>query len=211
MVQTVAATTVSLKTLKENFGLEFATDPNFFSEWRSPYPDLSDLERQTLDRVKTNFLTLQEEPPLLEDAVKMVVLAPLLDLAGFYQPPFRLQTETSVDITTDDDGLTIRGRIDILVLKNRLWFLAIESKRSDFSVTRAIPQALSYLLANPTPPSFGLISNGNEFLFLRTAVEGSSEEYRYANSPLFSLINPDNDLYVVLQVLKNLSSSILEN
>ena len=204
MVQTVAATAVSIKTLKEQFGLAIAPDPDFFSEWRSPYPDLSELERTTLDRVKANFLTLQEEPPLLEDAVKMVVLAPLLDLAGFYQPPFRLQTETSIDITTEDNGLTIRGRIDILVLKNRLWFLTIESKRSDFSVTRAIPQALSYLLANPTPPSFGLIANGNEFLFLKTAPNNPAGNY-YANSPLFSLLNPDNDLYAVLQVFKKLS------
>ncbi|MEM6502655.1 MAG: hypothetical protein AAF685_12545 [Cyanobacteria bacterium P01_C01_bin.89] len=36
MVQTVAATAASVKTLKENFGLELALDPDSFSEWRSP-------------------------------------------------------------------------------------------------------------------------------------------------------------------------------
>lgn len=33
MVQTVAATAASFKTLKENFGLELALDPDSFSEW----------------------------------------------------------------------------------------------------------------------------------------------------------------------------------
>jgi hypothetical protein len=44
-----------------------------------------------------------------------------------------------VDVEIKDEDLVIRGRIEVLVLKNRLWLLAIESKRSDFAVTRAIP------------------------------------------------------------------------
>jgi Type I restriction enzyme R protein N terminus (HSDR_N) len=103
--------------------------------------------------------------------------------------------------------VTIRGRIDILVLKNRLWLTVIESKRSDFSVTRAIPQTLSYLLANPIDdrPTFGLITNGNEFLFLKATQQPIAQ---YANSRLFSLINPSNDLYDVLAVLKRLSQEL---
>ena len=82
---------------------------------------------------------------MLENTVKMVVLAPLLDLAGFYHKPFRIETETSVALEMKDEGTIIRGRIDVLVIKNRLWLLVIESKRSDFAVTRAIPQALAYI------------------------------------------------------------------
>lgn len=48
---------------------------------------LSEEERHLLDRVKGSFLELMEDPPMLENTVKMVVLAPLLDLAGFYQKP----------------------------------------------------------------------------------------------------------------------------
>jgi predicted type IV restriction endonuclease len=164
---------------------------------------LDEPEHQLLDRVKTNFLELMEDPPMLENSVKMVVLAPLLDLAGFYHRPFRIETETSVEVELENEGTVVRGRIDVLVLKNRLWLLVIESKRSDFAVTRAIPQALAYMLSNPEieQPTFGMITNGNEFLFLKATRQPTAE---YANSRLFSLFNPNNDLYVVLQILKRL-------
>jgi predicted type IV restriction endonuclease len=208
---TLAAEDVTLAQLKESFGLAHCQDPGFFPEWvlakTEANTQVSALEEQLLDRIKANFTSLMDSPPVLENSVKMVVLAPLLDLLGFYQPPFNLQTEPSIEITTEDEGLTIRGRIDILVIKNRLWLTVIESKRSDFSVTRAIPQTLSYLLANPTidRPTYGMITNGNEFLFLKAT---RNPIVQYANSKLFSLINPSNDLYDVLTVLKRLSQEI---
>jgi Type I restriction enzyme R protein N terminus (HSDR_N) len=164
---------------------------------------LDEAERAALDRVKANFEELMEDPPMLENTVKMVVLAPLIDLAGFYHKPFRLETETSVELEMEDEGITIRGRMDVLVLKNRLWLLVIESKRSDFAVTRAIPQALAYMLGNSelAQPTFGMIANGNEFLFLKTTHQPTVE---YATSRLFSLVNPGNELHEVLQVLKRL-------
>jgi predicted type IV restriction endonuclease len=110
-----------------------------------------------------------------------------------------------VALEMEDEGTIIRGRIDVLVLKNRLWLLVIESKRSDFAVTRAIPQALAYMLSNEETvlPTFGMITNGNEFLFLKVL------EHKYANSRLFSLVNPDNELYSVLQVLKRLGMEVI--
>jgi hypothetical protein len=110
--------------------------------------------------------------------------------------------------------MVIRGRIDVLVLKKQFWLLVIESKRSDFAVSRAIPQALTYMLSNPkspkspkpTDPAFGLITNGNEFLFLKATRQ---PEARYANSRLFSLINPNNELYTVLQTLKTWGVQVL--
>jgi predicted type IV restriction endonuclease len=204
---TLAAQDVTLAQLKEQFGVQQAHDPDFFPEWSQAGAMLSLSETQVLDRIKANFTSLMDAPPVLENSVKMVVLAPLLDLLGFYQPPFMLRTEPSIEITTEDGGTTIRGRIDILVLQNRLWIAVIESKRSDFSVTRAIPQTLSYLLANPAPqqPTFGLITNGNEFLFLKAVRQPVAQ---YANSRLFSLINPSNELYQVLGVLQYLRQDL---
>ncbi|MCU0568195.1 MAG: type I restriction enzyme HsdR N-terminal domain-containing protein [Oculatellaceae cyanobacterium Prado106] len=177
-------------------------DPNFFPEWSEITTPVSEAEQHLLDRVKANYLELMEDPPLLENSVKLVVLAPLLDLAGFYHRPFRIETETSVELELEEDGNIVRGRIDVLVLKNRLWLLVIESKRSDFAVTRALPQALAYLIGNPeAQPTFGMITNGNEFLFLKTTRQPQAQ---YANSRLFSLLNPSNDLYGVLQILKRL-------
>jgi hypothetical protein len=209
MVQTIPANEVTLRNLKQTFGLQQVQDSAFFSEWISPHAPLTDLERQLLDRVKANFLELMEDPPMLENTVKMVVLAPLLDLAGFYHKPFRIETETSLDIETEDEGTVIRGRIDILVLKQQLWLLVIESKRSDFAVARAIPQALSYMLGNPdlSQSTYGMITNGNDSLFLKVTHQPSPQ---YANSKLFSLVNPGNELYPVLQVLKQLGREVTD-
>ena len=204
MSQAIAAKDVTLKELKQNFGLQMSQDPAFFTEWLEAFTPLSEEDRHLLDRVKANFLELMEDPPMLENTVKMVVLAPLLDLAGFYHKPFRIETEKSVALEMKDEGTIIRGRIDVLVIKNRLWLLVIESKRSDFAVTRAIPQALAYMTSNSetVQPTFGMITNGNEFLFLKTS------QNEYANSRLFSLVNPNNELYEILQVLKYLGSKI---
>jgi len=204
MSQAIAAKDVTLKELKQNFGIQMSQSPAFFTEWLEAFTLLSEEERHLLDRVKANFQELMEEPPMLENTVKMVVLAPLLDLAGFYHKPFRIETETSVALEMKDEGTIIRGRIYVLVVKNQLWLLVIESKRSDFAVTRAIPQALAYMLSNSeiVQPTFGMITNGNEFLFLKTS------QNDYANSRLFSLVNPNNELYEVLQILKYLGSKI---
>lgn len=208
MVQAIPAAEVTLRTLKQKFGLQPAQDPSFFSEWSGLSIGLTDSDQLLLDRVKSNFLELMEDPPMLENSVKMVVLAPLLDLSGFYHKPFRIETETNVDVEMEDEGMIIRGRIDVLVLKARLWLLVIESKRSDFAVTRAIPQALSYMLGNPetSQPTFGMITNGNEFLFLKVSCKPVAQ---YANSKLFSLVNPNNELYSVLQILKQLGQEAI--
>ena len=117
MVQAIAAKDVTLRELKQNFGLQLAQSSDFFPEWLDGFAALSDEERRLLDRLKSNFLELMEEPPMPENTVKMVVLAPLLDLAGFYHKPFRIETETSIALEMQDEETIIRGRIDVLVVK----------------------------------------------------------------------------------------------
>jgi len=203
MIQAIPATEITLRTLRQSLNLQTAPI-DFFSEWQTDLPALSVVEQASLDRVRTNFLDLLEDPPVLENSVKLVILAPLLDLAGLYRRPFRITTETSIDIDLEDEGTQIRGRIDILVISDFLWLVVIESKRSDFAVTRALPQTLAYLLANPQPdrPAYGLITNGSEFLFLKAQ---RSPTAQYATSRLFSLLNPSNDLATVLTILKHLT------
>ncbi len=70
MSQAIAASEVTLH-------LQSAPDPQFFSEWQQNTPPLSNLEQQSLDRVRLNFLDLLEDPTVLENSVKLVILAPL--------------------------------------------------------------------------------------------------------------------------------------
>jgi len=80
MAQAIAAKDVTLRKLKQNLGLKISKDPNFFSEWSKGLAELNEEERHLLDRVKANFLELMEDPPMLENTVKLVILASLLDL-----------------------------------------------------------------------------------------------------------------------------------
>ncbi len=82
MVETLAAKQISLEQLQEQFHLYKSKTPDFFPEWQANLPNLTEREKQSLDRVKSNYLSLSETNFLSEQMVKMVVLAPLLDLAN---------------------------------------------------------------------------------------------------------------------------------
>jgi len=131
----------------------------------------------------------------------MVVLSPLLDLAGFYEPPFRVDGEVNMRVSAEDEGEVIQGSIDVLVIQAGLWVTVIEAKNSEFSLTKALPQALAYMLASPKQdrPLFGVVLNGSEFLFIKLVF---GDVPKYGLSDVFSLLNRGNDLYSVLQILK---------
>ncbi len=82
----------------------------------------------------------------------MVLLSPLLELAGFYQAPykFRAEVSTAIEAIGDNDEI-LRGRIDALVLQNQLWIVLIESKKATFDLELALPQTLAYMAATPNP------------------------------------------------------------
>jgi hypothetical protein len=202
MTSTLAARNVKLYDLRTKFNLQRTENVDFFLEWRERLSPLTGVEEQTVDRLKTNYLYLLEHPGL-ESIVKMVVLSPLPDLAGFYASPFRVTAEESVQVEAQDGDERIQGDIDVLVLQEQLWVTVIEAKNSEFSLTKAIPQCLAYMLANPdsTNPLFGGVTNGSEFLSLKLV---SSPICQYALSDTFSLLNQGNDYHQVLQILKRL-------
>lgn len=209
MIQLIQAESLNLIYLEEKFGLTQADDDEFFPEWFDDLPKLSDTEKQHLDRVKLNYLSLIKRRPLAEELVKMVVLSPLLDLAGFYLPPFYVEAETSVEIYAEDEEKIIKGRIDLLLVIQHFWLVAIESRQASFSLISAIPQALACMLSNPQPeqPAYGLVMNGCDFIFLKLNRQGASQ---YALSDQFTLLKRENELYKVLGVLKNISQ-VLRN
>lgn len=209
MVKTSQAREISLEELQEKFGLELNNNYNFFPEWTEDLPKLTDTQKQALERVKSNYLNLINRRPMSEEAVKMVVLSPLLDLAGFYQPPFVIETETPIEISAEDDGVIVKGNIDVLVVQKRLWILVIESKSTKFDVITALPQALVYMLDNPNPKQtiFGFLVNGREFVFVKLVQQ---ETFQYSRSYALS-IERKNELYQVLSVLIRFSQLIVSD
>jgi len=208
MVQIIQAQNIGLAYLEEKFGLQISQDERFFSEWVEDLPEATNLDKQYLDRVKANFLSLVKRPPILENAVKMVILSPLLDLAGFYREPYAIATEESVEITVEDAEEIIRGRIDILVIQEQFWLLVIESKRASLSLLEAIPQALAYMLGSPNQnkPVFGLVTNGEDFQFIKLIKQ---DKPKYDLSDKFTLSRRENELYKVLQIFKKLSQVLI--
>ncbi len=207
MAQLIQANELTLSEVEDQFNLRQILDnPNFFREWQDDLPELSESEKQALDRVKTEFLYLNKFP-MLEDLVKMVVLSPLLSLAGFYRPPIRPVLEKRVDVAVKDGEATVWGRIDILLLQKQVWVTVIESKQAGFSLKDATAQALFYMMANPNTeqPTFGLVTNGSHFIFIKLL---RSELPQYAFSTEFSLFRPENELYFVLRVLKQFTELV---
>lgn len=203
MVQFIQAQNIGIAYLEAKFSLKQTNNEAFFPEWLENLPEISDLEKQYLDKVKLHFLRLAKYPPLSEETVKLVVLSPLLSLAGFYDEPFFIRSESSIEIAVENEDEVIRGKIDVLVIQQQLWLLVIESKRTTFSLLEAIPQALTYMLANPHPtkPLFGLVMNGSDFIFIKFS---QINQAQYALSDQFTLLKRENELYQVFRILKKL-------
>ena len=197
------AQNIGIAYLEERFSLKQSDNEAFFPEWLENLPEISDLEKQYLDKVKLHFLRLAKYPPLSEETVKLVVLSPLLSLAGFYDEPFLIRSESSIEVAVENEDEVIRGKIDVLVIQQQLWLLVIESKRTAFSLLEAIPQALTYMLANPHPtkPLFGLVMNGSDFIFIKFS---QINQAQYALSDQFTLLKRENELYQVFRILKKL-------
>jgi hypothetical protein len=203
MVQTLAIEKVTLYDLEQAFNLCFIEDATFFHEWQDTLPSLTISERERLQRVQAAYANL-ERRSLLENTVKMAIVAPLLDLAGFFLPPFYVDTETTVEIVAEEAGVQLRGRMDVLVLIEQIWVLIIESRRAEFSLKVGIPQVLSYMLATPESerPLYGLVTNGSSFLFLKLVM---ADVPRYARSKEFILAQ-DDGLVLTLQIMKRLGA-----
>ncbi len=209
MTQTVRATDISLHDLKVKFSLQRTFDDQFFPEWQpDKLPEMMEVDKRFLDRAKEAYFNLIEYPPLLEDTVKMAVLAPLLNLAGFYLYPFHTKSEFSVKVSTVDEEIVVEGKIDVLVLKEQFWVMVIESKRASFSIEAGLAQILAYMLANKNQDKacFGMITTGGSFVFIKLL---KGEHPQYALSRVFELNNPGNDLYTVLGILKQLEQITL--
>jgi hypothetical protein len=201
MVQTVPASKISLYDLEKRFQLQQVKDLSFFEEWQQGLPSITEVERQRLGRIEASVENL-ERRSVRENTVKLAVLAPLIDLSGLFLPPFYVSTEESVNIEATDDDFVVQGRIDILVLKEALWLLVIESKRTTFSLQVGVPQVLSYMLAAPQEhPVYGLVTNGTDFVFLKLTFDGVP---RYGKSRQF-VLGQDQDLEQVLKIMKHLA------
>ncbi len=171
-------------------------------------PTLTTQEEATLDRLKATYDYQRADGVLAEGVINLLLISPLLYLAGLCDPPFKIRAEVSVKIERIDGDTMLQCRIDTLVLQQQLWVVVVESKRTTFPCLDAVPQALAYMMAAPYPdrPCFGLVTNGDQFIFLKV-VQAPTPQYDWSDD--FSLFSRRrNELGEVLQILKRLKAAI---
>ncbi|CAD0232623.1 MULTISPECIES: hypothetical protein [Planktothrix] len=203
----------TISEAEKQFNLVRTADVNFFLEWTEDSINLTDSEKAVLDRIKARYRYHRANRHLAEGLVNLVVLSPLLELAGFYDPPFQMQGEVAVEVNTsvatnEVSEEILRGRIDFLVVSREFWIVVLESKGTEINLDMAIPQTLAYMMANydVKKPVFGMVTNGGEFFFIKLNCQGTPQ---YDISRIFSHLPLQNELYDVLRILKQLRNNII--
>ncbi|HAC65161.1 MAG TPA: type I restriction endonuclease subunit R [Cyanothece sp. UBA12306] len=212
MIQTypISKTITTLADLEQRFNLSPTNNEQFFREWQENLPKLTSQEKENLDQIKRRFERHRKQNSLAEGVINQLLISPLLTLAGLYDDPFYLTTEASVELEVEEKKEILRGRIDTLIISQQLWILIIESK-STIAFTVALPQIMTYMLANPNPeiPVYGLIGNGDEFMFIKMSTSGVPQ---YDLSNIYSLLLPHkNQLYDVCRILKQIANIMAIN
>lgn len=143
---------------------------------------------------------------LLEGQVKLLLLSPLLWLAGFYTPVVHIALEEKIaEITLEDAETVIRGRMDILALGRRpdqpdFWILLIETQNAGVDTSAGLPQLLTYSSTawGAQTPVWGLITNGIDYQFVQLQAGQPPHYYLFPKLSLLYL----TQAVQLLQVLK---------
>lgn len=195
----------NLNVAHERLSLSPTNEPNFFTEWWQDLPELTEEEKQALNRLKNRYLYYAADGFVLEGTVSIIILSPLLELLGLCDSPFKIRGEKFVKVEIENGNTQLEGFIDALVIKDLFWVVLIEAKQYSFSVLQALPQTLAYMVANPNleTPVFGLIMTGEDYIFVKL----NQQLGQYALSRKFTLVNPqENELYEVVRVIKKIMS-----
>jgi len=208
MVSTVGITDTikSLSDLQTRCHLYQAEDENFFNEWLTDLPQLNLQEQSGVTRIKQRYDYHRVDGLLLEGTINLLVVSPLLELAGFLDSPYRIRSPYGITLEIEELEETIRGFIDVLIVQEKLWIFVVESKRNSIPVVAAIPQLLAYMLTTPHRDKsvFGMATNGDEFIFIKLAFTDKPE---YDVSRTFSLFPRRHELAEVLQILNRLGEA----
>lgn len=183
----------------------------FFTEWQTQLPALRPEEAAELEHLSDRYLRYIEAGEISEGTLNLIIVAPLLNALGFCDPLYRVRGEAWTQIRLEVDGeegvTVLNGRIDALTLQENIWLVVIEGKRGGFNVLQAVPQALAYMMGNPNSgqPTFGLVTNGYDYLFIKAT---QTPERRYALSENFTLLSgEDHNLKQVARIWKRLGAA----
>lgn len=170
---------------------------------------ITEFEHKELEEIRNLFRNYYASGKISEGQIKFLILAPLMKLAGFYHLNITITLEENIaDIFIEDEGIIIKGRMDILAINQvqqlrqntRLWILVIESKNSSLNAVEGLPQLLTYAYNSLKDQEYvwGLTTNGMDFQFVYIQ-QGSPPMYQLL--PKLDLTRPQSSVQL-LQVLK---------
>ena len=145
----ISETITTIAEAEKRFNLYRSPSNNFFTEWTSSLSKISDRDQTDIDTLWNRYIYHRSGGHLLENTVMLLLVSPLLTIAGFYAPPFPIKAEESVRITVSDSEEILQGRIDLLILCDRLWVIVLESKKTMLSVWCAVPKLFAMQWLTP--------------------------------------------------------------
>jgi hypothetical protein len=84
------------------FNLSPVDDLDFFWEWRIDLPSLTAADCTVLDRLRDRYRYYQTSGAITESTVSLIIVAPLLELLGLYDPPYWVKGEKYIKIEIED-------------------------------------------------------------------------------------------------------------
>lgn len=171
----IQASQITLNEVERLFGFQDLYDGEF-----SPLLSLEPVtaeEQQELVKIRNDFRLYLTEEEASEGQVRLIAVAPLLRLAGFYQFPIQLRVEQGIDrISIEDEDPSITGRFDIIAVNKdkqttndvNFWVLVIETQPSLADSWAGLPQLLtySYKSRERQTSTWGLTTNGRNYQFV---------------------------------------------
>ncbi|GET43992.1 restriction endonuclease subunit R [Microseira wollei] len=203
---TLNAKTLTLREVVQM--LKFEKIPNGSLTSLLSLQPLTEFEQQELGQIRDDFDSYLIDGKVSEGQLKLLSVAPLLRLAGFYRSPVKLVLEESLaDIAIEDEGTIITGRFDILAVNanliNNVAFvvLVIETKNSLIDVVAGLPQLLTYAdkILDDQTSVWSLATNGARYQFVYIQ---PGERPTYQLMPLLNLM----DFEPAIQILQTLKA-----
>ena len=170
---------------------------------------LTEFEQQELSEIRNLFRSYYAGGKISEGQIKFLFLAPLMKLAGFYQPSIKITLEENIaGISIVDEDTNIKGRMDLLAVNKTqgktvttpFWILVLETKNSSANASEGLPQLLTYAYPSLDQQTsvWGLTTNGMDYQFVYIQ-QGNPPIYQLL--PKLDITRPESSIEL-LQVLK---------
>jgi hypothetical protein len=172
---------------------------------------ITETEHHDLELIRMNFKRYLSAGRALEGVVRFLVIAPLLQLSGFYSSPITLKVEENISpINLEGEKTKITGRFDLVATKNlengtEFWLLVIETKEGFAAPQIGLPQVLTYAYTSleRQPSVLGVTTNGESYRFVYLQADKIPT---YSLLPELNLTDSDRAIQL-LQVLKAVAKS----